>query len=38
VLGMVMAQGYSRCILGILTEGEEGEALLWNEARRLYFP
>ena len=36
VLGMVMAQGYSRCILGILTEGEEGEALLWNEARRLY--
>lgn len=36
VLGIVMAQGYSRCILGILAEGEEGEALLWNEARRLY--
>ena len=36
VLGMVMATGYSRCILGIIVEGEEGEGLLWNEARRLY--
>jgi hypothetical protein len=36
VLGIVMAAGYSRCILGIIVEGEEGEALLWNEARRLY--
>ncbi len=36
VLGIVMAVGYSRCIMGIIVEGEEGEALLWNEARRLY--
>lgn len=36
VLGMVMATGYSRCVLSIIVEGEEGEALLWIEARRLY--
>jgi uncharacterized SAM-binding protein YcdF (DUF218 family) len=36
VLGIVMAGGYSRCIMGIIIEGEEGDALLWNEARRLY--
>jgi len=36
VLGIVMATGYSRCVLGVVVEGEEGEALLWIEARRLY--
>lgn len=36
VLGMVTATGYSRCILGVIVEGEEGEGLLWNEVRRLY--
>jgi hypothetical protein len=33
VLGIVTAEGYSRCILGIVIEGSEGEALLWDAAR-----
>jgi hypothetical protein len=33
VLGVVMARGSSKCVLGILVEGEEGEGLLWSAAR-----
>jgi len=32
VLGIVRAEGKSRCVLGIIVEGTEGEALLWDEA------
>ena len=32
VLGMVRAEGNSKCVLGIIIEGTEGEALLWDEA------
>jgi hypothetical protein len=32
VLGMVRAEGKSRCVLGIIIEGTEGEGLLWDEA------
>jgi len=33
VLGIVSAKGESRCILGIIVEGTEGEALLWDAAK-----
>lgn len=33
VLGLVRAEGNSRCILGIVVEGVEGEALLWDAAK-----
>ncbi len=33
VLGLVRAEGNSRCILGIIVEGTEGEALLWDAAK-----
>ena len=33
VLGIVSAKGESRCILGIVVEGTEGEALLWEAAK-----
>lgn len=33
VLGIVSAKGESRCILGIIVEGTEGEALLWEAAK-----
>jgi len=33
VLGLVRAEGNSRCILGIVVEGVEGEALLWDSAK-----
>lgn len=33
VLGLVRAQGNSRCVLGIIVEGTEGEALLWDAAQ-----
>jgi len=33
VLGLVMAEGESRSILGIITEGTEGEGLLWDVAK-----
>ena len=32
VLGLVRAEGNSRCVLGIIVEGTEGEALLWDAA------
>ncbi|MBC2715001.1 MAG: hypothetical protein HF978_06790 [Desulfobacteraceae bacterium] len=32
VLGLVRAEGESRCVLGIIVEGTEGEALLWDAA------
>ncbi len=32
VLGIVRAEGYSRCIVGVVIQGTEGEALLWDEA------
>jgi hypothetical protein len=33
VLGVVTARGTSKCILGIIVEGEEGEGLLWGSAK-----
>ncbi len=36
VLGLVTAYGESRCIMGILVEGTEGEALLWDAAKSTY--
>jgi hypothetical protein len=36
VLGVVRAEGNSRCILGIIVEGTEGEALLWDMAQHLF--
>jgi len=36
VLGVVRAEGHSRCILGIVVEGTEGEALLWDVAQHLF--
>ena len=33
VLGVVRAEGNSRCILGIIVEGTEGEGLLWDVAQ-----
>ncbi len=33
VLGLVRAQGNSRCILGLVVEGTEGEGLLWDAAK-----
>jgi hypothetical protein len=33
VLGVVTARGESKCVLGIIVEGEEGEGLLWSSAR-----
>ncbi len=33
VLGVVTATGTSKCVLGILVEGEEGEGLLWAAAK-----
>jgi len=36
VLGVVMAQGDSRCIMGVFIEGEEGEGLLWDAAKTVF--
>lgn len=36
VLGLVRAQGNSRCVLGIIVEGTEGEALLWDAAQHQF--
>lgn len=36
VLGVVTAKGESKCVLGVLVEGEEGEGLLWNAAKSEY--
>lgn len=36
VLGIVSAKGESRCILGIVVEGTEGEALLWETAKNQF--
>ena len=33
VLGVVTAKGESKCVLGVLIEGEEGEGLLWRAAK-----
>jgi hypothetical protein len=33
VLGVVTARGASKCVLGIIVEGEEGEGLLWSAAK-----
>jgi len=33
ILGVVTAKGESKCVLGIIVEGEEGEGLLWNAAK-----
>jgi hypothetical protein len=33
VLGVVTAKGSSKCVLGIIVEGEEGEGLLWTAAK-----
>jgi len=33
VLGVVIAEGDSRCILGIIVEGVEGEGLFWDVAQ-----
>jgi hypothetical protein len=33
VLGIVRAEGISRCVLGIIIEGSEGEGLLWDVAQ-----
>lgn len=36
VLGVVTAKGESKCVLGVLVEGIEGEGLLWNAAKSEY--
>jgi hypothetical protein len=36
VLGVVTARGESKCVLGVLVEGEEGEGLLWSVAKSEY--
>jgi len=36
VLGIVKAKGHSRSVLGIVIEGVEGEALLWEVAMEEY--
>ena len=33
VLGVVTARGESKCVLGIIVEGLEGEGLLWSVAK-----
>ncbi len=33
ILGLVIAEGESRSILGIIVEGVEGEGLLWDAAK-----
>jgi hypothetical protein len=33
VLGVVSARGTSKCVLGFIVEGEEGEGLLWSSAK-----
>jgi hypothetical protein len=33
VLGVVTARGESKCVLGIMVEGLEGEGLLWSVAK-----
>lgn len=36
VLGVVEAEGESRCLVGIIVEGTEGEGLLWKKAKEEY--
>jgi hypothetical protein len=33
VLGVVTARGESKCVMGIIVEGQEGEGLLWSAAK-----
>jgi len=33
VLGVVVATGESKCVLGVIVEGAEGQGLLWNAAK-----
>ncbi len=36
VLGTVTAEGNSKCVLGMIVEGTEGEGLLWDAAKSQY--
>ena len=36
VLGIVRAEGNSKCIMGIIVEGTEGTGLLWDAARNQF--